>query len=57
MWNTRWFETFVYNLNKADGYIEDSNGNKYLTSFPTDEVNTKWKSIKKHKVKLSILFT
>lgn len=34
------------NLNKADGYIEDSNGNKYLTSFPADESKHKMKKYK-----------
>ena len=38
-------------INKANGYFEEINGNKYLTLVPTNESKEKLKNMKKCVVK------
>ena len=42
-------------MNKINGYIEESNGNKYLTLVSTYESKDTWKSMKNYETKLEIL--
>ena len=42
-------------INKINGYIEESNGNKYLTLVSTYESKDTWKSMKNYETKLEIL--
>ena len=42
-------------INKINGYIEESNGNKYLTLLPTDESKDTLKNIKNCGTKSEIL--
>ena len=41
-------------MNKINGYIEESNGNKYLTLVSTYESKDTWKSMKNYETKLEI---
>ena len=41
-------------INKINGYIEESNGNKYLTLVSTYESKDTWKSMKNYETKLEI---
>ena len=41
-------------INNSDGYIEESNGNKYLAIVPTDENNDTLKKYEKNGAKLKI---
>ena len=43
------------NIDRINGYIEESNGNKYLTLVPTDESKDTLKSMKNCGVKSEIL--
>ena len=38
----------LYLINKINGYIEERNGNKHLTSAPTDESKQTLKNIKNY---------
>ena len=42
-------------INKINGYIEESNGNKYLALVSTYESKDTWKSMKNYETKLEIL--
>ena len=42
-------------INKTNGYIEESNGNKYLTLVPTDKIKGTLKFIKIYGAKSEIL--
>ena len=41
-------------LDKINGYIEESNGNNYLTLVPTDEIKDTLKNIKNYEIKSEI---
>ena len=42
----------LYLINKINGYIEERNGNKHLTSAPTDESKQTLKNIKNYGEKI-----